>query len=188
MPRLFVAVVPPAAVRADLDRALGPIRGAAGEPRWVPPERWHVTLLFLGAVPEEGTAELRAAVGSAVAGTTPLTLRIAGAGRFGSERRPHVFWTGLDGGVGALAGLADRLRDAALDLGFAVEDRPFQAHLTVGRWRPGRPADAALPGRLAGYRGPEWPATEVVLLASHLGRDARYESVAGWSVGGARSS
>ena len=182
MPRLFVAVVPPAAVRADLDLALGPLRGATGEPRWVPPERWHVTLLFLGAVPEERTAELASALGEAVAGTAPLTLRIAGAGRFGAGHRPQVFWTGLDGDVGALTGLADRLRDAPLGLGFTVEGQPFRAHLTVGRWRPGRPADATLPDRLAGYRGPEWPVTEVALLASHLGPDPRYDMVANWPV------
>jgi 2'-5' RNA ligase len=182
MPRLFVAVDPPAEARAHLDRALGLLRGAAGEPRWITPERWHVTLLFLGAVPEEGVAGLRAAVGEAVARAAPLTLRIAGAGRFGSRRRPQVFWAGLEGDVGGLTELADRLREAALGLGFAVEDRPFRSHLTVGRWRPGRPADAALPDRLAGYRGPVWPVTEVALLASHLGPNPRYDVLATWPV------
>jgi 2'-5' RNA ligase len=187
MPRLFVAVDPTAEARAHLDRALGPLRGVAGEPRWIPPERWHVTLLFLGAVTVDDVAGLRHAVATAVAPTPPLTLRIAGAGRFGSGRRPQVFWAGLEGDVGALTGLAERLRGAAQGRGFAVEDRPFRAHLTVGRWRPGRPADGALPDRLAGYRGPSWPVTEVALLASHLGPDPRYEVVAGWPVGDAAS-
>lgn len=182
MPRLFVAVVPPAEVRADLDRALGPLRGAAGEPRWVPPERWHVTLLFLGAVPEEATAAVRAAAATAVGPTPPITLRLAGAGRFGSGRRPQVFWTGLEGDVGPLTDLADRLGTAAIGLGLPVEDRSFRAHLTVGRWRPGRPADGTLPDRLARYRGPDWPVTEVALLSSHLGPNARYETIDRWSL------
>jgi 2'-5' RNA ligase len=177
MPRLFVAVVPPDGVLADLDRALIPLRGAAGEPRWIPPERWHVTLLFLGKVPEERVAELRDAVGRAVGRASPFTLRLAGAGRFGAGRRPQVFWTGVDGDVAPLTDLVERLHAGARELGLPVEDRPFRPHLTVGRWRPRRPLDAALPDRLAGYRGPDWPVTEVALLASHLGR---YDAVTTW--------
>ena len=179
MPRLFVSVVPPEEVRADLDRALSPLRGVPGEPRWIPPERWHVTLLFLGTVPEERVPDLRDAVGKAAAPTSPLTLRLAGGGRFGAGRRPQVFWAGLEGDVGPLADLVDRLRAGSQELGLPVEDRPFRAHLTVGRWRPRRPVDAALPDRLGGYRGPDWQVTEVALFASHLGR---YETVAMWGV------
>ena len=128
-------------------------------------------------------AELVAAAGPAVVPTPPMTLCLAGGGRFGSRRRPQVAWAGLDGDVGPLRDLAARLAAAARGLKLAVEDRPFRAHLTLGRWRPGQPADGALPERLAGYRGPAWPVTEVQLLQSHLGSAARYEQVAGWPVG-----
>jgi 2'-5' RNA ligase len=182
MPRLFVAVDPPAEARTHLDRALGPLRGAAGEPRWVPTARWHLTLLYLGRVAEERTAELRDVLAPVVAASPPITLRITGAGHFGAGRRPQVFWAGIDGDVPVLTQLADGLRDTASRLGHPIEDRPFRAHLTVGRWRRGRPADGALPDLLAAYRGPDWPVTEVALLASHLGPDPRYERLATWSL------
>ena len=118
-----------------------------------------------------------------VAATPPLSLRLAGGGRFGSRRRPQVAWAGLAGDVGPLVELAARLAGAARKTGLPVEDRPFRPHLTLGRWRPGQPADGALPERLAGYAGPEWPVTEVQLLESHLGPAPRYEPVAGWPVG-----
>jgi 2'-5' RNA ligase len=123
---------------------------------------------------------LTAAVAPAVAATPATSLQLAGAGRFGSRRRPAVCWAGLAGDVGELTALAGRLAGAARGVGLPVEDRPFRAHLTVGRWRPGRPADGELPERLAGYAGPVWPVTEVVLWRSHLGADARYERVAAW--------
>lgn len=182
MPRLFAAVAPPDEVRAHLARALAPLRGSPGEPRWVPTARWHVTLLYLGAVADARTAELQGAIATVVAASPSMNLRISGAGRFGAGRRPQVFWAGLDGDVPVLTDLADRLRDAASRLGHPVEDRPFRAHLTVGRWRPGRPADGALPDLLAGYRGPEWPLTEVALVASHLGADPHYETLARYSL------
>jgi len=98
-----------------------------------------------------------------------MTLQLAGGGRFGSVRRPQVAWAGLEGDVAALSALAARLTAAARTLRLPVEDRPFKAHLTLGRWRPRQPADGALTDRLAGYRGPVWPVTEVRLLESHLG-------------------
>ncbi len=82
-----------------------------------------------------------------------------------------------------LTALAGRLAAAARAVGLPVEDRPFRAHLTVGRWRPGQPADGDLPDRLAGYRGPVWPVREVVLWRSHLGPEPRYERTAAWPVG-----
>ena len=56
---------------------------------------------------------LVAAVGHAVGAAPAMTLRLAGAGRFGSNRRPQVFWAGLDGDVGPLVDLAQRLAGAA---------------------------------------------------------------------------
>ena len=111
-----------------------------------------------------------------------MSLRLAGAGRFGSPRRPQVFWAGLDGDVAPLVELAERLGTAARKLRLAVEDRPFRPHLTLGRWAPRRPADGTLPDRLAEYAGPAWPVTEVRLLESHLGPKPTYETVAAWPV------
>lgn len=179
-PRLFVAVTPPAPARADLDRALGPLRGAAGEPRWIPPERWHLTLVFLGTVGSERVPPLVAALGRAVTGTPPLRLRLAGGGRFGSRRRPQVAWAGIEGDVAPLTELAGRLAAVARRAGLPVEDRPYRAHLTLGRWRPRTPADGDLMARLAGYRGPQWPVEEVQLLESHLGPAPRYDVLAAW--------
>ena len=159
------------------------LRGAPGEPRWIPPGRWHLTLLFLGRVPVERLPPLETVAAAAIAAAPPMTLRLAGGGRFGSSRRPQVCWAGLDGDVRPLTELARRLSDAARALGLPVEDRPFRAHLTLGRWRPGRPADGSLPERLVDYRGPEWPVTEVRLLESHLGPEPRYETLAAWGIG-----
>jgi 2'-5' RNA ligase len=169
--------------RACLDDALAPLRGSPGEPRWIPSGRWHLTLLFLGTVPVERVPLLVAAAAPVVAAAPPMTLRLAGGGRFGSSRRPLVLWVGLDGDVPALTGLARGLADAARALHLPVEDRPFRAHLTVGRWRPRQPADATLPSLLADHRGPAWPVTEVRVLESHLGPSPTYETLAAYPVG-----
>jgi RNA 2',3'-cyclic 3'-phosphodiesterase len=136
--------------------------------------------LFLGDVPEGRVRPLVEAAAPAVAAAPAMTLRLAGGGRFGSLRRPQVAWAGLDGDVAPLVALAARLSAVARSLRLAVEERPFRPHLTIGRWRAGRPADGAVVERLADYRGPAWPVTEVRLLDSHLGASPRYETVAAW--------
>jgi 2'-5' RNA ligase len=131
-------------------------------------------------VPAEQVPALVTAAGPAVAAAPPMTLQLAGGGRFGSVRRPQVAWAGLAGDVGPLVELADRLAGTARSLRLPVEERPFRPHLTLGRWRPRRPADGALTDGLSGYRGPAWPVSEVRLLESHLGPKPTYETVAAW--------
>jgi RNA 2',3'-cyclic 3'-phosphodiesterase len=133
-------------------------------------------------VPADRVPRLLAAAAPAVAAAPAMTLRLATGGRFGPPRRPQVMWVGLDGDVRPLTDLARALADAARALGLPVEDRPFRAHLTVGRWRPRQPADGTLPALLADYRGPAWPVTEVRLLESHLGPEPTYETVSAWPV------
>ncbi|MCV2489643.1 RNA 2',3'-cyclic phosphodiesterase [Geodermatophilus sp. YIM 151500] len=180
--RLFIAVDPPDDARADLERAVSALRACPGAPRWTASERWHLTLLFLGAVSDDDVPALVTASAEAVAGAPAMTLRLAGGGRFGSRRRPQVAWAGLDGDIAALSALAGRLARAARRLGLPVEDRPFRPHLTLGRWRPGAPADGDLTDGLAGYRGPAWPVREVRLMESFLGPSPRHELVTSWPV------
>lgn len=158
------------------------LRDVPGAPRWTAPDRWHVTLLFLGAVPSDCLPALVSAAARAVEAAPPMTLRLAGGGRFGSLRRPQVAWAGVEGDVAPLGALAGRLAGAARSLGLPVEERPFRPHLTLGRWRPRQPADGSVTEPLATYRGPAWPVTEVRLEESRLGPTPTYTAVATWPI------
>lgn len=180
--RLFVALEPPEPVRRRLAALMVDLRRAAGraadEIRWVPPENVHLTLQFLGAVPEERVAAVEAALRAAAAASRPLSLEVRGAGGFPNARRPRVVWAGVAGDVAPLAALAAGLGRRLAPLGFPPEDRPFSAHLTLGRAREGRGAPG-LAGALAGFAedaGTPWRATDVVLFESHLSpKGPRYE-------------
>jgi 2'-5' RNA ligase len=149
--RLFVAVRPPPEALADLEAQL---------PRWPSvPERWHLTLAFLGELraPDDVHGELS----RRLAGRPALDLRLEGSGSFG---RGGPVWVGLGGQVDALHELAAEVATAVRACGVPLERRPYRPHLTVGK--RGHPSPAAL----AGYRGPSWTAREVELVRSDVGR------------------
>ncbi len=78
--RLFVALEPPEPVRRRIAALQARLRRDAGrhadEVRWVPPENVHLTLQFLGSVPEGRLPEVLAAVVGAAAASRPLRLLV----------------------------------------------------------------------------------------------------------------
>jgi RNA 2',3'-cyclic 3'-phosphodiesterase len=183
--RLFVALEPPEPVRrrlAALGEALRRVAGAhAGDVRWAPPDRVHLTLQFLGAVPEERLGAVREAVAGAAAEAGPLRLTVSGAGGFPTPRRPRVVWAGVGGDVEELLALAAAIGRHLAPLGFPPDGRPLSPHVTLGRSRDARGAPG-LGGAIAGTAAAEpipWRAGEVVLFRSHLGpAGARHEPLA----------
>ena len=146
--------------------------------RWLAPETFHITLKFLGEVPEARVPALAGALEKAVHGISPFDVGVAGFGAFPSKSRPNIFWVGVDA-VAALAELHRRVDVATSELGFVAEERQFRPHITVGRLQRG----AAIRDRQGMDRITdefEYKTTlsvrSVDLMRSHVGsRGARYE-------------
>lgn len=103
--------------------------------RWVRPEGIHLTLKFLGNVPEERITAINQAIREAIAaaGVGPFTLQAAGLGTFPNFRRPAVIWVGVQDDTQELQRLQEAIEAAMERLGFQREERPFHPHLTLGR-------------------------------------------------------
>ncbi|HEU0130410.1 MAG TPA: RNA 2',3'-cyclic phosphodiesterase [Mycobacteriales bacterium] len=172
--RAFVAIVPPPPALAALARAVAPLR-AAHAASWVPPERLHLTLAFLGDVAEPVLPRLGDALAAAVAGTAAFGLRVAGGGAFPRPARPRVLWAGIDGEVDALARLARAVRRAARSAGVDVERAPYVPHVTVARVRATPVDGPACVAALDAVRGEPWQVTGAVLMRSVLGPKPVYE-------------
>ncbi len=140
--RSFIAIeLPPEVLRtlADLQVRLGREHERAA--RWVAPGGIHLTLKFLGDVPEDLLPLVAGAMGKTAAAGEPLALRLAAAGCFPSAERPRVLWAGLDGDLERLARLHASIQDTMAELGFARESRGFTPHLTLARMREGTTPD-----------------------------------------------
>jgi 2'-5' RNA ligase len=142
--RVFVAVDPGAELLAKVGELLRELSPLAPSAKWVDPAGLHITLAFMGEIPEERLPLVIAAAGSAAALHRPLGLRIEKGGAFGTRRHPRVLWLGVAGEVDALAAIHRDLEQAlSVTAGYVPEDRPFGPHLTLARSRDPR-GDPAL--------------------------------------------
>ena len=132
--RLFVALELPAAVRENLAALLKALRAVSPQTRWVRPENLHLTLKFMGEVPETEFAVIRNAL-AAARSDQPVALEFRGLGFFPNEKRPRVFWAGIEASPN-LKTLAAEIDRAAEKLGIPREQRPFAPHLTLARFEP----------------------------------------------------
>jgi 2'-5' RNA ligase len=136
--RLFFALWPSAAVRAQLEARCKPLwRNGGGKA--VAVENLHVTLVFLGAV----IAEQRACVERAADAIhlPRFSLRLDQVGYWS---RPRVMWLGAVEQPPAAVTLADALIAGVRACGLSTDDRPFQTHLTFMRKVAKRPTELAV--------------------------------------------
>lgn len=133
MIRTFVAIELPAAVRASLEKLSQELRRTGAAVSWVKPGSIHLTLKFLGSIPEEQVQAITAALGEVVRQTPPFRLQPAECGAFPDVKRMRVVWVGVRGEESILQDVQRRLEKALSRLGFPAENRPFKGHLTLGR-------------------------------------------------------
>ena len=138
--RSFIAVELSDAVRAKAAALGDALRAAGADVRWVDPRNLHLTLQFLGDVPESDVAAVGRAVGEAAAGMAPFELELRGAGAFPSPGRARTVWLGAARGTQEIVALHDRIERALKPLGFRPEGRKYQPHLTIGRVKRAGPA------------------------------------------------
>ncbi|HEY1596548.1 MAG TPA: RNA 2',3'-cyclic phosphodiesterase [Thermoleophilaceae bacterium] len=181
--RLFVALDLPEAARADIvswrERALA----GRADLRPVAVEALHVTLVFLGYLPEKEIERTAAIAFEPLGGMAAPTLAVREL-RAVPPRSPRLFALDLaddDGGARAvLAAAADALAGARL---YKPEKRPFWPHITIARVKRGERRAAPL----AGPQPPAHPfvAADVTLYRSHLSpRGASYEALGRLRLGG----
>jgi 2'-5' RNA ligase len=170
--RLFIAIEIPDDVKKLMAEAQAKLKGAAVDAGWTRPQGIHLTLKFLGEVPEPRAPELMTALTGAIKGTGDFRLDIAGAGAFPNPKSARVVWIGVSGETDKLAKLQVAVEDAMTGLGFPREDRAFTPHLTLGRIKYIRSRDAWLKAleEIKDIKLPSFDVHSVSLMKSELKR------------------
>ncbi|MCE5323308.1 RNA 2',3'-cyclic phosphodiesterase [bacterium] len=136
--RTFVAVLIDDDIRRAVAEVQSRLKQLAPDVKWVAPENFHITLKFLGNVDESVIPDVISAVEDGARGFSPFDLAISGVGAFPNPARARVVWVGSRGGRERLSDLAQSIDGKLAELGFEKEDKPFKAHITIGRVKTSR--------------------------------------------------
>ncbi len=138
--RAFVAIDLPEQIRAALRVAQEDFRAFCPEGRWTKPDGIHLTLKFLGEIPDARVKQVTETLKN-LGRFEEFAVEVRGFGFFPDPRRPRVFWAGIKAPPD-LSSLAARVETSMEKLGFAREGRAYSPHLTLARFKIPRPQPA----------------------------------------------
>jgi 2'-5' RNA ligase len=178
--RLFIAVNFTPVVRDAIAAAIQRLPVYNPPWRWADRSTWHVTLKFLGEIPEREIEPIAGCIQSVCTRYHQFPLTLGPFGGFPNLSRPRVLFYAVETGKEALARLAAEIDTGLFDtLGIPKEEKPFRAHATVARIKKRLPkpiTDKLL--RAESLVGTEQTVTSVDLMKSELRSDgARYRCV-----------
>jgi 2'-5' RNA ligase len=178
MHRLFVAIRPPATVRAMLLDIMAGVQGA----RWQDDAQLHLTLRFIGEVDRHAAQDIADAL--AAVRFSPFDIAVAGVGCFDRRGMVDTLWAGVQP-RDPLAHLHAKVDRACVRAGQPADDRAYLPHITLARMnRSCGPVDSYIAHHAALASAP-FTATEFHLYESRLGRaGASYEPVATYRASG----
>ena len=132
--RLFIAVTFNGEVKRLLLEAQDRLRLLSVKGNFSRPENLHLTLIFLGETPEERLGEICFGMDRVRPDFRAFHLVFSRSGFF-QRRAKELWWLGADEGAGTLTlrTLRQKLGERLLAGGFAMDMRPFNVHITLGR-------------------------------------------------------
>jgi RNA 2',3'-cyclic 3'-phosphodiesterase len=130
--RLFVAIDIAPNIRSTIAAFIEKFRPFAPQAKWVRVENMHLTLKFMGEMEPSRLSAVLPVLAN-IRSDNLVTLEFRGLGFFPSEKRPRVFWMGMESSPN-LNTLAADIDQFLHKLGFPLEERAFTPHLTLARF------------------------------------------------------
>ena len=135
--RAFIAIPTSEGVRERIVTVQQRLKETQADVKWDTPEKFHITLKFLGSVEVAALDSLGAALEPRAVTTPAFDIDYATVGAFPNEFHPNVVWVGARANEPILQ-LSSLVEDVASEFGFKKEQRPFHPHITLGRVKGGR--------------------------------------------------
>jgi len=101
--------------------------------RWVKTNQIHLTLRFLGDVPNTQIPFLLEKLKPISKEIAAFKLGLGALGSFPEYRNPRIIWIGLKGDLSSLSQVYQRVAELSAGFGAHAEDKAFKPHLTLAR-------------------------------------------------------
>lgn len=132
--RVFFAIRLSNTVATSLTESLTPLKKDL-RGRWTHPEDLHITLKFLGNIDPSYIDGLLERSMTWMTTQQAFELSLGHLNFFPRRHGSHVLWLGIQNGSSHLHQLSATLDTLTHELGFALETRPYTAHITLARIR-----------------------------------------------------
>jgi RNA 2',3'-cyclic 3'-phosphodiesterase len=183
--RIFIAIAVPEPLERELVRLRAELAPEVPGCRWTAALPFHLTLAFLGDVPNSDLDDVHEAAAASADAIEPFDVTVTGLGVFPSPGRPRVIWAGVTAhNSKPLFELQESLVNSLARIGHRPDDERFHPHVTLGRTKRQRngPGDlTSLIQRYSGWSAGQWTIAEVQVFASTLGPTGSAYSVLGRS-------
>ncbi len=135
--RCFVAILLNEQIKSQLRRIQTDIRATGIHAGWPAADNFHLTLKFLGEIPEQILPDMKSILSEAVTGNASFDISFNRLGVFPDEHHPKIIWVGPDKPSQELFTLQQDIESRLnKDLKLAKEKR-FSPHITLSRVRHG---------------------------------------------------
>ena len=133
--RAFIGIEVSEAVRDASVRLASELRKSVKGARWIPPTNLHLTLRFLGETDEKRLKGMSQELVTTGAECVAFQLKLQGLIALPNVRRPRVLCVAVTNPPHEIGWLHGAVEEIARKHGFPREERNFQPHLTVARFR-----------------------------------------------------
>jgi 2'-5' RNA ligase len=131
--RAFIAIEIPEYIKDNIVEIQDKLKKAFADITWVKKENMHITLRFFGEIQEKSVEDIKKFIRDTAKKNPKFNITLNNVGAFPSWNYPRVLWIGIKD-PDKIIKLATELEDDIVKGGFApLQDKPFQAHLTIGR-------------------------------------------------------
>lgn len=183
--RTFIAIEVGNDVKARAADLIKRLKKSEADVKWVAPQNMHITLKFLGDVPNVEVPDICRHIAEVTAKFEPFEVEFGAVGAFPDASRPKTLWIGVAPGEGfdRLEALNNAIEERLHDqMGFPRERRRFHPHLTLGRVNSGGEAQQALSEIVQEHAHFDASITEideVLIFASYLEKSGPTYNVMG---------
>ncbi|WP_163101179.1 RNA 2',3'-cyclic phosphodiesterase [Peribacillus alkalitolerans] len=178
-PHFFIALSLPESMKELLFAQCEKVKDTIPFQRWVHKEDYHITMAFLGSVPEGKAKECMKILEDRVAQCSSFSLVLSGLGMFGDKSSPRILWYKTDYEE-KLMKLQSIVKQVCLDTGFILDEKPFKPHITLARKFSGVTPLSEDLWREADHlvnKTSYFTTNQITLFRTHLDRTPKYESV-----------
>ena len=127
--RLFIAINFREDEKDSIENIIRKVEKESIQGRFVKREHMHLTLEFLGEVPEEKVPIIKTIIEQIT--FEPFIMKLSSLGSF-KRRDGDIYWLGIENNE-VLFEIQRVLHNSLVKEGFKLEDRPYKPHITLGR-------------------------------------------------------